>query len=519
MSLQSEIYALETQGISKHFGAIKANDNINLRIRKGTIHCIIGENGAGKSTLMRIFTNIYKQDSGEVFVNGKKRELSKPLDAVKEGIGMVYQEFMLAENLTVFENVIAGYEKGKGPFIDFHNSRELVEEICNSYNLPLPLDEKVAELAVATKQQVEIVKVLYRGANIIIMDEPTATLTPQGIIGLFDAMRFLKSSGKTVVFITHKLDEVLEIADEISVLRDGKLIGIYSPQEVDKQKLANLMVGRSVILEANKQIVEKSNIEILKLKNVKVKDSNGIERVKGVDLKVHKGEIVGIAGVAGSGQKSLVEAIFGLVKSEKGSIIELEGKDITESNPLLNRTNGVSYVSQDRLGVGCNIKSNVWENIIMGYHRVRGFSPPWLLKRKDAMQYAGQIVNAFDVRTQSLETKVGNLSGGNIQKLIVGREFSLGETLLIVEDPTRGIDVGAIEYIWSKILEFSTKGISVLLISHELNEVMQLSDTIYVMFDGQLLYAGKHGQLTDVEIGILMTGGDLPDDIKEKLNA
>ena len=481
-------------------------DHVSLKVERQSIHAILGENGAGKSTLMNILTNIHKPDSGEILIDGKVMKFKNPRDAARAGIGMVYQEFMLARDLTVLENIIIGYEMGKGPFIDKKKNREKCEELCQKYHLHLPLDEKLTELPVAVLQQIEIAKVLYRGAEIIIMDEPTSALTPQGIEGLFRALKELKAQGKTILLITHKLDEIFAVSDALTIMRDGKLIGTFDPYEINQQQAANLMVGREVILEARKLPCHPGEA-VLRIEGLHVRDSEGIERVKGIDLTVRSGEIVGIAGVAGAGQQHFIEALFGLRSAEKGSAVEFKGQSILGKHPGELRKLGIGYVPQDRISTGCNTKGSLWENAIMGYHRAHGFKPKWSLNRKQADGFTRQVLETFDVKYQSMEEPIGSLSGGNIQKLIVGREFLQDCSLLIIEDPTRGIDVGAIEYIWAKIIKFASKGAAVLLVSHELNEVMQLSDHIYVMYNGCLQDGGEHGKLNEKEIGFIMTGG------------
>ncbi len=506
MGQEMKKYVLETRNICKSFGTLKANDHVSLKVERQSIHAILGENGAGKSTLMNILTNIHKPDSGEILIDGKVMKFKNPRDAARAGIGMVYQEFMLARDLTVLENIIIGYEMGKGPFIDKKKNREKCEELCQKYHLHLPLDEKLTELPVAVLQQIEIAKVLYRGAEIIIMDEPTSALTPQGIEGLFRALKELKAQGKTILLITHKLDEIFAVSDALTIMRDGKLIGTFDPYEINQQQAANLMVGREVILEARKLPCHPGEA-VLRIEGLHVRDSEGIERVKGIDLTVRSGEIVGIAGVAGAGQQHFIEALFGLRSAEKGSAVEFKGQSILGKHPGELRKLGIGYVPQDRISTGCNTKGSLWENAIMGYHRAHGFKPKWSLNRKQADGFTRQVLETFDVKYQSMEEPIGSLSGGNIQKLIVGREFLQDCSLLIIEDPTRGIDVGAIEYIWAKIIKFASKGAAVLLVSHELNEVMQLSDHIYVMYNGCLQDGGEHGKLNEKEIGFIMTGG------------
>jgi simple sugar transport system ATP-binding protein len=500
---------VQMKNIRKTFGALAANNNISLNVKKGTVHALIGENGAGKSTLMNILTGIHKPDSGEIIIKGRKVVLRNSFDAAKLGIGMVYQEFMLFRDLTVIDNIIMGFEVNKGRFfIDKAKCRQKIEDICKQYHFNIPLDSKVNDLPVAILQQVEIVKVLYKGADIIIMDEPTSVLTPQGIRGLFEAIRYLAENGKTIIFITHKLKEVIEISDYITVLRNGTVTGNVANDGINENELAKLMVGRDVILEA-KKIKPNPGEVILSVNNLKVKDRDGVLRVKGVNLEVKAGEIVGIAGVAGSGQQELVEALFGIREPEGGSEIIYRGSNIVDKSIAIRRCMGIGYVPQDRLGSGSNVLSNIWENSIMGYHIAHGFKNKIFLDHNEIDSFTNKIVEQYNVKIQNIDDKVNTLSGGNIQKLIVGREFIQDNKLLIVEDPTRGIDVGAIEFIWERIIEIAQSGVGILLISHELNEVMQLSDRIKVMYNGMLRDGGSYKELTEEQIGILMLGGEV----------
>ena len=503
-------FILEMRNIRKTFGKLVANDNITLKVKKGTVHALIGENGAGKSTLMNILTGIHMPDFGEIWLDGKKMHFRNSLDAARSGIGMVYQEFMLFRDLTVFENIMYGFEEKTGIFINRKKTRKKIEDICERYHFNIPLDEKINDLPVSMLQQIEIVKVLYKGADIIVLDEPTSVLTPQGVEGLFDAIRFLTKNGKTVILITHKLKEVFAIADEITVLRGGKLSGNVLPTDVDENGLANLMVGREGMLQSNKVPGVVGDI-ILKVENLCVKDKDGVLRVKNVDLEIRAGEILGIAGVAGSGQQHLVEAIFGSSNPEEGSKITFLGTDITRFDSRARRCMGMGYVPQDRLGEGGNGQGTVWENAIMGYHVAHGFKSKVFLDHKEIEAFSNRVVNQFKVKTQGLNAPLKSLSGGNIQKLIVGRESIQDNKLLIVEDPTRGIDVGAIEFVWAELLKLAATGVAILLVSHELNEVMQLSDRIMVMYNGKLYNGGRYQEKTDKEVGLLMLGGSSDD--------
>ncbi len=498
---------LETKGIVKKFGSLVANNNISIQVERASIHAIIGENGAGKSTLMNMIAGIFKPTLGEIYVGGEKQVFKSPNDAADKGIGMVHQEFMLYPDLKVIDNLMMGFEKTHhGVFLDKKKARIDILKICKGYNFNIPLDEYARDLPVSMKQQVEIVKVLYKGADIIILDEPTSVLTPQGIEGLFNALRLLKSMGKTIILITHKLKEVMEISDAITVLKNGEVMGSVLPRDVNEQILANMMVGRNVLFDTKKS-PKTLGEPIFQVENLSAHDDNYVEKVKNVSFDVKKGEIVGIAGVAGSGQTELVECLFGLRKASGGKVI-FNGNDITKKSPREHRLAKIGYVPQDRLATGTSVEANITENAIMGYHITHGFKHPMLIDYKQANDFAQQVVNDFRVKTESLKNPVSSLSGGNIQKLVVGREFEQDIDFLIIEDPTRGIDVGAIEFIWQKIIDISQQGISVLLISHELGEVMELSDRILVMYNGEIVGNLKNSDtLDEKEVGLYMLGG------------
>ncbi len=498
---------LETRGIYKKFGNLTANQDVNIQVERASVHAIIGENGAGKSTLMNMIAGIFKPTLGEILVNGEKQVFRSPNDAAAKGIGMVHQEFMLYPDLKIIDNLMMGFESiHHGIFLDKRKARADILEICNKYNFSIPLDAYARDLPVSIKQQVEIVKVLYKGADIIILDEPTSVLTPQGIEGLFNALRRLKSLGKTIILITHKLKEVMEISDAITVLKNGVVMGNVLPSEVNEQTLANMMVGRNVLFDtkkAPKQLGE----TLFQVENLCANDDNFVEKVHNVNFQIRKGEIVGIAGVAGSGQTELVECLFGLRKASSGKII-YKGHNIVKESPREHRIEKIGYVPQDRLATGTNVEASITENAIMGYHVAHGFKNPILLDRKQANDFARDVVQKYNVKTESLKTLVGNLSGGNIQKLVVGREFDQDNDLLIIEDPTRGIDVGAIEFIWQKIIDISQQGVSVLLISHELGEIMELSDRILVMYNGEMVAdLINDASLDENKVGLYMLGG------------
>lgn len=499
---------LEAKHICKHFGALTANDDVSLSVRRGTVHAVIGENGAGKSTLMNIISGIYKPDRGEIYVEGGQVVFRGPNDAARCGIGMVHQEFMLFPELTVLENLMMGFETKKyGGFLDKKRAAKDITEIAGKYGFSIPLEKRVSELPVSLLQQVEIVKVLYKGAQIIILDEPTSVLTPQGIEGLFRAIRYLTKQGKTVILITHKLKEVMEISDYITVLKNGVVTGNLKPEETDEHGLANLMVGRQVLFntkKAEKEIEE----PILVVNHLTALGSDGVKKVKDVSFSVRKGEILGIAGVAGSGQGELIEAVFGL-RTPFGGTITYKGEDITTATPRQKREKRIGYVPQDRISTGCNVNGSLVENCIMGYHVAHKFRIPWLIDKEEAVSFTNAVVENYQVKVQDIHNKIGDLSGGNIQKTIVGREFAQNNELLIIEDPTRGIDVGAIEFIWQKIIDIAAQGVSVLLVSHELGEVMELSDRILVMYNGGIAADLENTpELSEKTIGLYMLGGE-----------
>lgn len=497
---------LQLKSISKSFGSLVANDSIDLTVKKGEIHAIIGENGAGKSTLMNVLSGIHQPDSGEILINGKAQRFANPTAANRAGIGMVHQEFMLFPELSVLDNIIMGFEQTAIPcVIGRRKSEKAVREICEKYNFNVPLSARADTLPVAVLQQVEIVKVLYHGADIIIFDEPTSVLTPQGIEGLFKAFRALTEKDKTILFITHKLQEVLAVADSITVLKDGRVTCHTSPDKTDEKELARMMVGRDVLLTSvhpEKAMGE----DTLRVENLNVLDEKGKLKVRDVSFSVKAGEIVGIAGIAGSGERELIASLFGLIPSASGKVW-FKGESIEKLSTRERRKLGIGYVPQDRNAEGANRGASLWENCMMGYHVAHGFKSKWLIDHKEIYEFTRQVVENYSVKAGSIFSNVGELSGGNVQKLIVGREFMQKNDLLIIEDPTRGIDIGAIEFIWAKIQELAAAGVSVLMVSHELNEVMELSDRILVMYDGRLIEAGLHGEKSEEEIGILMTGG------------
>ena len=491
--------------ISKRFGSFYANKDISLTVNRGEVLTLLGENGAGKSTLMNILIGLYQPTEGKIFLEGREVRIESPSQAVKLGIGMVHQHFMLVEAMTVFDNIILGDKHAKGVFIDRAARRREIEELSAKYGLDVQLDKLITEISVGAQQRVEILKALYHGAELLILDEPSAALTDIEVEGLFAIMKKLVSEGKSIIFISHKMREVLHISDRITILRTGEVVTTVDAHGVTGQELANMMIGR----ELQQSQYEKKDVEagaVISLQNIDYHKESKHAGLNDVSLSIGRGEIVGIAGVAGSGQQQLVSALFGLSTPEEGSVIEFCGKDITRATPREHRIMGIGYIPQDRLGAGGNGVGTLWENAIMGYHIAHGFKSRYFLDRPAIEKFTNDVIAMFHVKAQSIQDKLRSLSGGNMQKLIVGRESIQNNKLLLIEDPTRGIDVGAIEFVWAKLLDIAKSGVAILLVSHELNEVMQLSDRIKVIYNGELFDGGKYKEKTDKEIGLLMLG-------------
>lgn len=496
---------LRLNNICKYYGDLAANKDINLDINEGVIHAVVGENGAGKSTLMNILSGVVKPSNGFIELRGNKLLLKNPNDATRAGIGMVQQEFMLFNDLTVLENIIIGHEDViNGPFLDLKKSEKRIIEICKKYNFNIPLNRKVNTLPLAIQQQVEIVKVLFKDADVIILDEPTAVLTPQGIEGLFNAMRNLVENGKTILFISHKLKEVLEISDFITVLKDGELINTVKKTETNKNDLAKMMVGREVFLDIEKDSSARNEI-LYNVNNLFATDDRGQVAVNGVSFDIKYGEILGIVGIAGNGQNELVESLVGLRKIDSGKIIYKQ-KNTTKNTPKDNRLEKIGYVPQNRQTIGSSLTSTLVENVMLGKH-LSSFISNGLVNYNEAEAFTSDVLTTFDVKNQSLHDETHSLSGGNLQKLIVGREFSQENELLIVEDPTRGIDIGSMEFIWNEILKKAQQGNGCLLITYDLNEAIQLSDRIIVMFEGEIVKEFNRSEFNEQEIGKYMLGG------------
>ncbi len=499
--------AVEMKGIVKKFGDFVANDHIDLTVHAGEVHALLGENGAGKSTLMNVLYGFYEPTEGEIYVNGKEKTEHNPTDSIRRGIGMVHQHFMLVQNFTVAENIILGSEtvKGKG-ILDREKAIEKVTELSKQYGLYVEADALVQDISVGMQQRVEILKTLYRGAEILILDEPTAVLTPQEIEELIAIMKNLVKEGKTIIIITHKLNEVKIACDYCTIIRKGKKIGTVDVDDVSQEDLAEMMVGRAIEFRVDKKDIDAGET-ILEIQNLHVKDNRNIERVRGLSLQVMQGEILGIAGIDGNGQTELLEAINGLRTVESGSIT-INGENITHANPKTVNNSGVSIIPEDRQKRGLVGSFNLAENMILQSFDCPPFSNnKGILNEKAIRDYGEKLIKDFDIRPPDIDVFAGDLSGGNQQKVILAREISSCHDLLIAAQPTRGLDVGAIEYVHKALVEERNKGRGVLLVSFELDEIMSLSDRIAVIYEGRIVQIFKGGEATEQEIGLLMAGG------------
>ena len=498
-------YVIEMLGIRKEFGNFVANNNITLQLKKGEIHALLGENGAGKSTLMNVLFGLYQPEGGEIRVRGKAVKITDPNVANDLGIGMVHQHFMLVENFTVTENIILGSEPTKMGVVNIKDAAKKVAEISKKYGLGVDPDAKIEDITVGMQQRVEILKTLYRGAEILIFDEPTASLTPQEISELIQIMKRLIAEGKSIILITHKLKEIMDVSDRVTIIRKGGGIGTVVTAETNPDQLAELMVGRQVEFKTVKTEAQPTD-EVLSVENLVVADYRNIDKVKGLNLHVRKGEIVGIAGIDGNGQSELIEAITGLRKVKSGTV-KLNGKDITNMKPRKITEEGLGHIPQDRHKHGLVLDFPIGHNIALQTYYQSPISKGFVMDYKKVSEKARQIIDEFDVRTGNGEmTPARALSGGNQQKAIIGREIDRNPDLLIAALPTRGLDVGAIEFIHARLIEQRDKGKAVLLMSFELDEVMNVSDRIAVIYDGQIVDELNPKETTEQELGLLMAG-------------
>lgn len=505
---------IEMRGITKVFPGTVANDNVNFELFRGETHVLLGENGAGKTTLMNQLYGLYHPDAGEIYVNGKLAKISNPNDAIKLGIGMVHQHFMLVHNFSVAENIVLGLEPKKGITVDIKKAIKNVEEISKKYGFSIDPNAIIEDISVGKQQKVEILKALYRGAQILILDEPTAVLTPQEIDELGIIIRNLEKEGKSVILITHKLKEVMSMSDRVTILRRGKVTGTVETKNTSIDNLAELMVGRKVNFTVDKKSMEIGR-EILKVENLIANDHRGLPAVNKLNLIVHAGEILGIAGVDGNGQSEFVEVLTGLRKPVSGKIT-LDGADIYGKAPKEIINHGVGHIPEDRHKRGLILKYSLFENSILGRHHEAQFSNGIVMNYKAIKDHCNKLIKEFDVRTPNADVTAASLSGGNQQKLIAAREITKDPILLIASQPTRGLDVGAIEYIHGRLVEERDKNKAVLLVSLELDEIMSLADRIAVIYDGKIVDILNRNDATEQKLGILMAGGSLKD-IKEEV--
>jgi simple sugar transport system ATP-binding protein len=504
---------LELRDITKVFPGVRANDRVSLTLERGEIVALLGENGAGKSTLMNVAYGLLSADGGEILVDGAPVRIRTPRDAIAHGIGMVHQHFMLVEPLSVTENIILGHEPARFGIVDRKAARARVVEISAEYGLRVDPDATVRDLSVGMQQRVEILKALYQGARILILDEPTAVLTPQEVRELFGVIRSLVKAGLSVVLITHKLDEVMGSADRVVVMRDGRVVGETTPAETDQIGLARMMVGRDVVLRIDKAEARPTGV-VLQVDDLAVTGGRGLDAVNGVTLAVRAGEILGIAGVDGNGQTELIEAIMGL-RRPKGGSVKLKGLDITRASTRKTIAAGVSHVPEDRHRRGLVLEFDLAENLILGDHRKAPFAKMGITSPKAISVTARKRIEDYDIRTPSEHVLAGALSGGNQQKLVLARELGREPGLLIAAQPTRGLDVGAIEFVHRRLIAERDSGTAILLVSMELEEVMSLSDRILVMYEGRVVAEFAAREADAERIGYFMTGGKSPDAASE----
>jgi ABC-type uncharacterized transport system ATPase subunit len=500
---------LELRNITKRFGAVLANDHINIGVEPGTIHAIVGENGAGKSTAMRIAYGFYTADEGEILVNGKAQRIATPHDAIALGIGMVHQHFMLVEPMTVAENIVLGAEPGAATSLDLNRAAQEIRSLSQEFGLAIDPNATIESLSVGQQQRVELLKALYRHAQLLILDEPTAVLTPQEVEEFFAILRRMREQGKTVVIITHKLAEVLAISDDVTVMRDGRVVGQVKTAKTNAAELARMMVGREVLLRIEKPEASPGKT-VLSVRELAMTTKDGARRLDGVSFEVRAGEIVGIAGVEGNGQTELIEALAGLILPPAVSgAIEFEGNNITRTSARHRKEFGIAHIPEDRHRRGLLLDFDLSENSILGVHYRRPAVSSlgvWLDDRA-IRQHTEHIIKDFDVRPANPDLPARALSGGNQQKLIIGREFDLQPKLLLVSQPTRGVDIGAIEFIHRKLVALRDAGCAVLLVSAELEEVTALADRLLVIHNGRIVGEVDPQGTSSEEIGLLMTGG------------
>ncbi|MFH5801972.1 ABC transporter ATP-binding protein [Haladaptatus sp. CMAA 1911] len=498
--------AVRLSEITKRFGDIVANDSVDFTLRKGTVHALIGENGAGKTTLMNILHGLYTPDEGTVYIDGNSRSFDSPQDAIEAEIGMIHQHFMLVDSMTVLQNIILGHEPSSGGLVDTNAARERIKELCSIYGFDVDqeLDTKIEELSVGTQQRVEILKTLFRGASTLILDEPTAVLTPQEVEELFGMMEKLTEQGHSLIFITHKLDEALRAADDISVLRDGEIVATVSANDTTRKDLARMMVGRDVLFEIDSRSVETGK-KVLDIDSLRVTDNRDIEQVNLVNFSVKQGEIFGIAGVEGNGQLELIEAIAGLQPVDSGRIL-FSDENITDMPRRRRIESGIAYIPADRQKRGIVLDYSLRKNALLGNQTIEPFADNGIIDWDEVQGHADKIIDEFSVKPPNANAVSSSLSGGNQQKFIVGRELEHDPDLVIAAFPTRGVDIGSTEFIHNQLLEICQEGKAVLLVSSKLDEVQKLSDRLGVMFEGKIVDIVDPDSVTEEDLGLMMAG-------------
>ncbi len=496
---------LEMRGITKYFPGVIANSDVDFDVRYGEVHTLLGENGAGKSTLVKILFGLYQADKGELFLRGEPMKIGSPSDAISSRIGMIHQHFMLVPTLTVAENVALGMPSTRRPLTDLEKVSERISEISKEHGLAVDPGETVAHLSVGERQRVEIIKALYRDAELLVLDEPTAVLTPKEVDDLFVILRRMADNGRGLIFISHKLREVMSLSDRITVLRNGQVVGATTPDQTNRQELAQMMVGRAVRLTPDLPPNEVKESR-LSLTNLSVKNDSDSIAVDNVSFEVRAGEILGIAGVSGNGQREIAEAIAGLRPVEPGGSIELNGSDVTENDTRTRRDQGLGFIPEERVPDGAIPEFTVSENLILVDHQTDEFVNRGLFSFDKISEHNSKLVSDFDVKTPNIETPTSSLSGGNIQKVILARELSASPTVLLACQPTRGVDIGAAEYIHNRLIEQREMGTATLLISEDLDEVLGLSDRIAVMYEGQVIAIVDGEDAERNQVGLLMAG-------------
>ena len=508
------IESLEMRGIVKRFPGVLANDHVDLEIKTGEILALLGENGAGKSTLMKILYGLYQPNEGEILLNGQQITINSPTDSINYGIGMIHQHFMLVGNLTVAQNVALGLKSSREPRVDLDVVSARIDELAQKYGLEVDPKATISKLAVGQRQRVEIIKALYRGAALLVLDEPTAVLTPQEVDDIFVIFKQMAADGHALIFISHKMGEIFALTDKVMVLRDGRMVGTRVTSEVTKYDLANLMVGREVSLERNRPDVEVGDVR-LKLKNVNAINDDGQPILRNVSFEVRSGEILGVAGVSGNGQRPIAEVVAGLQKASSGQVF-LEGQEVTNLTPAEMFDIGLSYIPEERMHDGVVKDFTVAENFILQDHVRSPYSNGIFLNFKVIEQRSQELIDAYNVKTPSQDTPVKNLSGGNIQKLILARELARQPRLLIAAQPTRGVDIGATEYIHAQLLKQRSEGLATLLISEDLDEVKAMSDRIMVVFGGEVMGIVDNDQVTIAQLGLMMAGEQAQDVLSQE---